>query len=165
VTLPTTWGTAGGLDLLAYDMVIHIGLGVYDGHHQLMLESGAYNERRGVDAAAQTPQGHTIEAGGRQELHVESMQPKYTKLASAPLPPAWEIKVEQARPANAFLCNETHYRALRALTVDEEREGQRRLRAAYFLHIPYAKGNDYSELACAVASLIGSMVRLEVERG
>ena len=28
----------GGLDLLAYDLIVHIGLGVYDGHSTLMCD-------------------------------------------------------------------------------------------------------------------------------
>ena len=68
--------------------------------------------------------------------------------------------MEQARPANAFLCNETHYRALKALTVTKAGSGQS-LRAAYFLHIPYATQDDYQPLAEAVAALLQRMVRLE----
>jgi len=53
VTMPTLWSTAAGLDLLAYDVVVHMGLGVYDSHTTLLLECGAYNERRGTDASGE----------------------------------------------------------------------------------------------------------------
>eukprot|EP00965_Chrysotila_dentata_P040317 1337737-Pleurochrysis_carterae.AAC.6 len=48
-SLPVIWNTSFGLDLLAFDVVVHMGLGVYDSDSTLMLESGAFNCRRGTD--------------------------------------------------------------------------------------------------------------------
>jgi hypothetical protein len=49
VTMPTVWGTAVGSNLgfnrSDYDVVIHIGLGVYDCHDKILLERGAINKR------------------------------------------------------------------------------------------------------------------------
>eukprot|EP00240_Pyramimonas_obovata_P014960 CAMPEP_0118944350 /NCGR_PEP_ID=MMETSP1169-20130426/40122_1 /TAXON_ID=36882 /ORGANISM="Pyramimonas obovata, Strain CCMP722" /LENGTH=193 /DNA_ID=CAMNT_0006889813 /DNA_START=166 /DNA_END=744 /DNA_ORIENTATION=- len=56
-TLPTLWNTAAGLDLTHYNLVIHMGLGVYDNKHTLLLECGATNARRGTDAAGGAPPG------------------------------------------------------------------------------------------------------------
>lgn len=44
-TLPVTWNTAAGLDLMRYDVVIHLGLGVYDCYDTILLEHNAYNKR------------------------------------------------------------------------------------------------------------------------
>ena len=41
-----------------------------------------------------------------------------------------------ARAANTYICNETHWSALRAC----EQPG--RLKAAYFIHVPYAHEDD-----------------------
>ena len=166
-TMPVLWGTASGLDLMHYDVVVHIGLGVYEGHTTLLLEKGAYNERRGADASAQPPPGHTIEHGAPQEMYVDSMQARYSALAhAAALPGDFQLKLEGARPKNAYLCNETHYRALKA--VDLTSTARRGPSAAYFLHIPYARmgaEDDHSELAAAVATLLTRIVRLETEQG
>ncbi|KAL1500602.1 hypothetical protein AB1Y20_013254 [Prymnesium parvum] len=176
VTLPVTWGVASGLDLCAYDIIIHIGLGVYEGTATLLLEQGAYNERRGADAAAQPPPGHTIESGALQELRPLAMQDKYALLKDTELPGGFVLEMAAARPQNTFLCNETHYRALQAVRgpslnaaggLDSESRRQRP-RSAYFLHIPYARRgveDDYNELAEAVAALIARIVHLEVEQG
>jgi len=34
---------------------VHLGLGVYDSHHEILLESGAYNARAGPDALGHPP--------------------------------------------------------------------------------------------------------------
>ena len=44
VTLPTVWGTAVGMDRSGHEVVVHIGLGVYDCHNELLLERGAINK-------------------------------------------------------------------------------------------------------------------------
>lgn len=47
-TLTTQWQTAATLDHLAYDVVINVGLGVYDGSKELRVEQGAHNSARCV---------------------------------------------------------------------------------------------------------------------
>jgi hypothetical protein len=59
--------------------------------------------------------------------------------------------VADARPDNAYLCNESHYYALRA--VEGERD-PRAPREVYFVHIPEAAGGDYEALARAVGALV-----------
>merc|ERR1711920_750528 len=71
-TLTTTWGTCNTLDLLAYDVVVHIGLGVYDTHTKILVEDGAFNGRFGKDAAAREA-GSTIDMGSPQVYHHERM--------------------------------------------------------------------------------------------
>ena len=40
--------TSAGLDLQAFDAVVHLGLGVYDCTDKLIVEDGAYNIRNGA---------------------------------------------------------------------------------------------------------------------
>ena len=160
--MPVLWGTASGLDLMNYDVVVHLGLGVYENHTTIILENGAYNERRGADASAQNPPGHTIEHGSPQEMYVTSMQSRYSALADTVLPGDFELKPEGARPKNAYLCNETHYRALKAVSLAAT--GSRGPVAAYFIHIPYARRgpeDDHTELAAAVTTLLARIIQLE----
>ena len=63
--LPVIWGTAAACDLLGFDLVVHMGLGVYDSTDTILLESGAYNERRGKDALGHVA-GPALEAGAPQ---------------------------------------------------------------------------------------------------
>jgi hypothetical protein len=174
-TLPVTWQTGAGLDPHSFDVVIHIGLGVYDCDNLLLLEQGAFNGRAGLDALGHPPPGTTMEVGAGQQLLVPSMQASVAAMDGAPLqlrrsqhgggghvssgggggggpaPPAppFTVRVAAARQANSYICNDTHYRSLRALASAEQRrsQGQRetgeslraddtRLRAVYFIHIP-----------------------------
>ena len=45
-----------------------MGLGVYDSTDTILLESGAWNERRGSDALGQAAPGNTLDAGAPQVL-------------------------------------------------------------------------------------------------
>ena len=84
------------------------------------------------------------------------MRARYDMLAGTALPGGFELKMANARPENTYLCNETHYRALKAVEAGGPR-------AAYFLHIPYAREgtkDDHVELAAAVATLLTAIVRL-----
>ena len=61
----------------------------------------------------------------------------------------YTVLVAEAREDNSYLCNETHYHALSALG-----RGQGSLREVYFLHIPYAKDDDFAALADGVAGVV-----------
>ena len=50
-----------------FDVVVHMGLGVYDTHSKIVVENGAYNGRCGKDAAAQEG-GPSIEMGCGQVI-------------------------------------------------------------------------------------------------
>jgi len=43
VILPVVWGSSSSLCLLGYDVVFHIGLGVYKFKDRMVLEDGASN--------------------------------------------------------------------------------------------------------------------------
>jgi hypothetical protein len=158
VTLPTLWHTAAGLDLCAYDVVVHMGLGVYDAHDKLLLELGAYNERRGNDALGATA-GHTIDAGGAQVLDPPpTLARRIAELDGRTLG-GFRIDVARARPENSFICNETHHRALRAQAL-----GAGAPRSVYFVHLPFpAKGDEaHTELGAGAAALIGALVETHI---
>ena len=51
-TLPVTWGvTTERTPYADHDVVVHLGLGVYDRDDEVFVEAGGYNLRRGTDAA------------------------------------------------------------------------------------------------------------------
>ena len=162
-TLPVLWGTASGLDLGDFDVVVHMGLGVYDRTDLLLLEAGAYNRRAGADALKQTA-GHTIDAGD-QVLDSPSMQERRASLVgpaeSIRLDGGFELKLAPARPQNAYICNETHHRALKAQVAAAPGRGPL---AVYFLHLPYALADDHTELAAAVSAVVCKIVRHEHPR-
>ena len=156
-TMPVTWQIAESVPLADHDLVIHLGLGVYDRFDQLKLERGAYNERRGKDAA-----------GNARQEPIQSDAPTTKSAPSASKTDAildgldglelgdYSVAVAAARPENSYLCNETHYRAL--LELDAAREAGARLQRVHFLHIPYAENDDYARLADGVAALIERLV-------
>ena len=51
---------------MAYDVVINVGLGVYDGSMRLLVEQGAHNSARGADAAGNAPLSPKQEEGPKQ---------------------------------------------------------------------------------------------------
>jgi len=150
-TLPVTWAVFAEVpdDV---DVIINIGLGVYDRFDLLQLESGAYNLRKGTDAAG-------LELGA--PIDPAAAGPVLAPPEGSPIPrrldalagrdiAGYEVVVAEAREANSYLCNETHYRALSA--VGAPTPG--RLREAYFLHIPHAEDGDYEALAAGVAGVV-----------
>ena len=177
-TLPVTWNTAAGLDLNFYDVVIHLGLGVYDCHDKILLERGAYNFRSlSPDALAVSGGGAAISEGEAEEYYSTlGMEMRHEALARSPVAlnrtetPTKTFKLEtvRARPKNTYICNETHWRALKAVEAAEasSSDGGSRLRAGYFIHLPYASEatGGYPALGSAVAELIGRIVRLEQKR-
>jgi hypothetical protein len=146
-TMPVTWGVFAEVpdDV---DVIINLGLGVYDRFDVLQLEAGAYNLRRGADAAGGEQPG-PIGVGSDPVLEAPSaVAPRLAGLAGKSFA-GYTVLVADAREDNSYLCNETHYYALSALA-----RGHGRLREVYFLHIPYAKDGDYPALADGVAGLL-----------
>ena len=155
-SMPVLWHTASGLDLLNFDLVVHLGLGVYDCHDRLLLECGAINQRRGLDAAG-VSKVEEISAGAPLTLSCEKQRGKIEPLEGKRVAGGFAVEMVEAREENAFICNETHFRALRA---SKEPLGPR---AVYFLHIPYARkeDEDHQVLAEGVAAVISRLMELE----
>ncbi len=168
VALPTLWGTANSIDYGGYDLVVHLGLGVYDCTDRIVVEKGAWNARsEAPDAAGSSPaSGHRLSRRSTADKPMLEglMAPKVLRVAgdskgAPPLPHGFEAELAAARTHNTYICNETHHRALTAVAADGVR-----CRSAYFLHLPYAAGDDssHAKLADAVAVLVVRMVEEEL---
>jgi len=146
-TMPVTWGAFADVPT-DVDVIVNIGLGVYDRFDALQLEAGAYNLRRGADAAGVEQPGPI---GGEADPVLEAPIPIVGRLASLAgrTVAGYTVVVADAREDNSYLCNETHYHALSALA-----RGDGRLREVYFLHIPHAEDGDYAGLADGVSGVI-----------
>ena len=154
-TLPVTWGVSEGLAIRDYDLVVHLGLGVYDRFDRILVEDGAYNRRAGADAAGEG-RDEAIEAGAERRAAPPEVRARGAALEGAHFGD-YEVQVAEARESNDYLCNETHYRALQELEAATA-EG-RALARVHFVHIPYARDEDYEALAEGVAGVVGALVR------
>lgn len=148
-TMPVTWEAFAAVpdDV---DVIINLGLGVYDRFDALQLEAGAYNLRQGADAAGQQ-RSEAISIGASEVLAAPSDSPIAARIGALAgrTMAGYEILVAPARSENSYLCNETHYHALSALHA-----GHGALREVYFLHIPYAEAGDHDALAEGVAAVV-----------
>lgn len=163
--LPVTWGSASRLDLTPYHTVIHLGLGVYDTFHQIKIEVGAYNLRRGRDAMGAN-RDEPIRQGADSTLQpTDEISKGIERALKAKLPSPFRLVAVNARRDNCYLCNETYYGSLE-LARDQQGHQQRdqqshqqgdqqsRLQEAYFIHIPHAEGDDDEPLSEALMRLI-----------
>eukprot|EP00467_Chlorarachnion_reptans_P002701 CAMPEP_0114534144 /NCGR_PEP_ID=MMETSP0109-20121206/27676_1 /TAXON_ID=29199 /ORGANISM="Chlorarachnion reptans, Strain CCCM449" /LENGTH=311 /DNA_ID=CAMNT_0001717523 /DNA_START=231 /DNA_END=1162 /DNA_ORIENTATION=+ len=148
--LPVVWGSSMGLDLTKYNVVFHLGLGVYDGEPKILLEDGAINLRKGEDVISIKGEEIPFPLGdplGPRFLRDAEMTSNVRSLDGHTIE-GFRIKAMKARPENAYLCNETHYRALETLRTCRTMldESMRKLRGVYFIHIPYAGTLAHSTL-------------------
>ena len=156
-TMPVTWQVSEEVSIVDHDLVIHLGLGVYDRFDQIKLERGAYNARRGKDAAGDT-RDEKIQAelgevkSAASESGIDAILDGLDGASFA----GYEVAVARARPENSYLCNETHFRAL--VELDAAIDAGARLRRVHFVHIPYAENEDYARLAEGVGQLIGALI-------
>ena len=128
---------------------------MYDNTDTILVEDGAMNLRNGKDAAGSLPPAEAIEAGSPTARLPE--MPIVRAVDGMALPGGFTVRTIGARPSNAYICNETHFRALGA--VDLSRRTSGRLRSAFFIHIPYpATGEDYGPLGEGLACLIKRLV-------
>jgi len=153
-TMPVTWGAYDTLgDVSRFDVVVHLGLGVYDTTNAIQVEHGAFNLRRGTDAegvAREEPvnvaRPERIDGNDQVELRIAALTGRRHG--------AYVTRVGEARPGNSYLCNETHFRALETLASDVGGP-----EAAYFVHIPAAMPSDptHEALAEGVAGVIRAL--------
>ncbi|KIG12913.1 hypothetical protein DB30_00869 [Enhygromyxa salina] len=155
-TMPVTWGVASPVPT-DVDVIINIGLGVYDRFDALQLEVGAYNQREGTDAAG-VARAEPIDDAAPPILDAPDGSPMKARIEALTgrTIASYEVLAAPARADNSYLCNETHYGALATL-VGAGGEADR-LEAVYFLHIPYAKSGDYESLAEGVTGVVLSLV-------
>ncbi|GEM_PF-1632149 len=156
-TFPVTWGEFEAFPKHDFDVVVNLGLGIYDRRDTLQVEVGAFNLNTGDDARGQARTG-PISEGDPDQLWAPADSPVAARIAAAVSRPAAEFTVRsaEARAENSYICNETHYAALRALSDG----GHPNLEAVYFLHLPYAAedDDDHAKLAGGVAVLISRLV-------
>ena len=73
------------------------------------------------------------------------------------------VRGAPARPSNTYICNQTHWKALRSLELaatPAPKPG--RLRSAFFVHIPYPEHEDeFGPLADALHEVIAQLVGME----
>ncbi|MCR9165690.1 MAG: hypothetical protein ACE37F_08090 [Nannocystaceae bacterium] len=151
-TMPVTWGVATERTPYAeHDVVVHIGLGVYDRDDEVFVEAGAFNLRKGTDAAGTVVEAPILPG----EPEVLEAPPRVAAAVAAVDGRAFGAMRARAMPArveNTYLCNETHTLALDAVAASEADGG--RLEAAYFVHIPQPKDGDWATLAESVAGVV-----------
>mmetsp|Transcript_78435 Transcript_78435/g.156896 ORF Transcript_78435/g.156896 Transcript_78435/m.156896 type:complete len:278 (-) Transcript_78435:324-1157(-) len=172
MTLPTLWNVSSSLDYGFYDIVIHLGLGVYDNHTTILVEDGAFNSCCAhPDASGRLPPKKQLAELHPSVLDSEGVTKRVLTSLKSPvdaretplMPCNFRVEVAAARPQNSYICNETNWRALSA--VREVGTGVNgRLRAAFFIHVPYAKDpKEYGPLAEAVAGVISHLAKGALE--
>ena len=152
--LTVTWGSATQITLDDYDQVIHLGLGVYDSFHRVLIESGAYNHRDGTDAAGHQVDDPIVVNADKILSPSKRVRAGLQRALNASLPSPFKLVKIDARRSNTYLCNETHYRALNWI----QSYPRSRLKEAYFVHIPHREGDDDQELARALSPIITSLI-------
>ena len=70
----------------------------------------------------------------------------------------FKVAREHPRADNSYICNDTNWRGL--VAVGESQETGGRLKASFFVHIPYAspEHGDHATLARALSVVIGKLV-------
>lgn len=155
-TMPVTWGVASERTPYAeHDVVVHIGLGVYDRDDEVFVEAGAFNLRKGTDAAGDAVE-EPILAGKPDVLDAPPAVAAAVANVDGRSFGAMRARAMPARVENTYLCNETHTLALDAVANSQASGG--RLHAAYFVHIPQPKGDDWTALADSVAGVVVALV-------
>ena len=155
-TLPVTWEIAKQAPRYEdHDVVVHLGLGVYDRLDTVFVEDGAFNRRNGTDAAGKALDEAIVAEVGQVLAPPDASITERVRALDGKQFSDYRVEVKAARDANSYLCNETHFWALRA--VEDSKAAGGRLRAAYFVHIPYASDGDYESLAAGVAGIVKAL--------
>ena len=109
--------TACLIDRSQFDIVVHLGLGVYDCFDKILLEHGAINKRvQAKDAAGDHPLSEnctddTAHAGILHPCSLSAVGRKlavmdgHTSAAAAASGSRYKVQVAQARPKNTYICN------------------------------------------------------------
>lgn len=161
-TLPVTWGVAAERTPYAdHDVVVHVGLGVYDRDDEVFVEAGAYNLRKGTDAAGHSAQ-EPIFASEPEVLEASPKVAAAVQAVDGQMFGSMKARTMPARPQNSYLCNETHSLALEAVRKSQTEGGS--LEAAFFVHIPQPVQEDWERLAESVAGVVLALVGDPPER-
>lgn len=147
-TLKVVWGTGAAIPWHDHDVVFSLGLGVYGGETHLQLEVLPRNLRQGNDVLGHPPPRPTIDHDESPDHRLAPPAPLVTILRGLTGP---DIKLSAASDGEFYICNETTYRGLHALT---HRPAAARLRAVTFVHIPTLQAVPLPTLAARVADLL-----------
>ena len=152
--LPVTWKHLGLVKRDRYQIIIHLGLGVYDSFHNILIEEGAYNLHRGKDAM-----GHRLNQVIRPHQPTVLNAPIHIRRGieralKAKLPPPFSLTKVKAREKNTYLCNATHYEALEFINKAMSTP----LPETYFVHIPHREGDTDEALTLAIFNIIKALV-------
>lgn len=151
--LPVTWSSLDQLDHHRFHTIIHLGLGVYDSYHRILIENGAYNLHHGTDAL-----------GEKRESLIQAHKPEVLKATSVitdgikralrhPLPQPFNLIQTEARRDNTYLCNATYYN-----TLLEVRKHPELNKEAYFIHIPHREGKSDQALSQVLFEIIKALL-------
>ena len=158
--LPVTWEALGSIPRGEFDVIIHLGLGVYDSFHRILVEDGAYNFRQGKDAIG-VSRKEKIEAQAPTVLEAPSQVSKgIDRALSTELAPPFKLVRATARKDNVYLCNSTYYEALQSLEISSYnmKNSHSIKKEAYFLHLPHREGDSDIALANAVFTVIKALI-------
>ncbi len=158
--LPVVWEVAkDNIDYCEYDFVINIGVGGAD-DDEIDLEQDAGNSRSGTDVMGDPPSSGTIDPtkppGATISGH-DSVRDR-VDAQNGDQHGGFTVNVKPARPANCYICNETHGNGL--LTLDEEQaecDVDCSLDGVFFIHIPDITAD--AGLAAGVGGLIENLVQ------
>ena len=154
-TLPVNYGVFDS-DVATdkYDVVVHLGLGVYDTTTAIQYEVGAKNFDSSTPDASGSAPNRAINPSGSDLVEPQGQLSKINAAIAAGALPGKFTARSHLNPdnSNTFVCNDTHYRGLAAVASG-------RLSAAYFIHLPYsADPNNDQPLATATATAILRLV-------
>jgi pyrrolidone-carboxylate peptidase len=154
ITLPTVWKAAWAIDHCFYDVVVNIGLGVYDNTNTILVEDGAVNLRKAIpDARGNLPASVALAKGSPDILEATPSQKRAATTVDNTVVGGFNVQVIRARSANSYICNETHWRGLEAVRLADK------LKASYFIHVPHPEvEGQYGNLASAVGQIIERLV-------
>jgi hypothetical protein len=150
--LTVTWKDLDTLNLTAYDQVIHLGLGVYDQFHKILIENGAYNLHKGTDALGDIRASKIDESQSLVLKPPSQVSEGISHVLTSKLPSPFQVLKASARVDNTYLCNATHYRSLSHIV------SLHTLQEAYFIHIPHRQGKSDHALATALFHIIKVLI-------
>ena len=152
--LPVTWESLGSVERDRYHTTIHLGLGVYDSFHKILIEEGAFNYQRGVDAIGKRID-RRISSKQTEILQVSPLiQQGIERALKTKLPDPFTIVRAKARKDNTYLCNATYYETLEFIS----RTKRELTDEAYFIHIPHSEEESDEALASALLEVIKQLI-------
>ncbi len=158
--LPVAWGAVEELPLDRFEVVIGLGLGVYDDPPRVLVERGAANLRRpslDVDGRLPGAPGAPPVVIDRDGSNVMTATAEQCRRMSAAIAVSgqfadWQLLTVDARDDNSYVCNESHYLVCDALRRRQPPGN------GFFLHLPQV--NDEAALEQLARFLVQPILSL-----